>query len=364
MCKYVLQLVLVVGIALAVRASPLNASCSVSSYDDVASAVSSCTSITLGSFTVPAGKALSMSLKSGTTVTVTGTIKFAYSEWKGPLVEISGSKITFKNSGGTFDGQGANYWDGKGDSGVTKPKFFRIKTSGGSTFTDIKLKNCPHQCVSINSASDTTLNGWTIDVSAGDSGGGKNTDGFDLSSSSGITIENSVVKNQDDCVAINQGYNYVFKNLTCSGGHGLSLSVGQSSSSGSENTVSNVTFSDCTVKNSRNGIHVKTHSDAGTGSVTDVTYKNIKLSGITNYGINVQQDYENGSSSGNPKGNIPIKNLKLSSVTGSMSGGSSSMPVYILCGSGGCSSWTWSGVSITGGKKSNSCNFSPSGFTC
>ncbi|KAF7264869.1 hypothetical protein GWI33_022015 [Rhynchophorus ferrugineus] len=169
MGKYVLQLAWVAAVALAAGASPLNASCSVSSYDGVASAVSSCTSITLGSFTVPAGKALSMSLKSGTTVTVTGTIKFGYSEWKGPLVEIAGSKITFKGSGGSFDGEGSKYWDGKGDKGKTKPKFFRIKTSGGSTFSNIKLKNCPHQCVSINSASDTTLNGWTVDVSAGDS---------------------------------------------------------------------------------------------------------------------------------------------------------------------------------------------------
>lgn len=109
--------------------------------------------------------------------------------------------------------------------------------------------------------------------------GGHNTDGFDLSSSSNILIKNSVVKNQDDCVAANQGSGYYFKNLVCSGGHGLSLSVGQSEKDGTPNTLKNVTFSDCTVLNSRNGIHVKTHSDAGTGSITDVTYRNITLSG-------------------------------------------------------------------------------------
>nr|AHC08666.1 endo-polygalacturonase [Sphenophorus levis] len=356
---------LLVLVARAAYATPaVGASCTVSSYNDVAGAVSSCTSITLKGFTVPAGKALIMKLKSGTTVKVAGTIKFAVSEWKGPLVEISGSKITFSGAGGYFDGQGASYWDGQGDKGKTKPKFFRIKTTGGSHFNNIKLLNCPHQCVSINPASDTTLTDWTVDVSAGDSKGGKNTDGFDLSNSSGITIKHAVVKNQDDCVAVNQGSHYVFQNLTCSGGHGLSLSVGQSSQNGNPNTVKNVTFSDCTVTNSRNGIHVKTHNDAGTGAISDVTYKNIKLSGITNYGINIQEDYENGGSSGNPKANIPISKLNLQSVTGSMSGGSSSMPVYILCGSNGCNNWNWSGVSIGNGKKKNSCNYKPSGFSC
>lgn len=88
------------------------------------------------------------------------------------------------------------------------------------------------------------------------------------------------------------------------------------------------------------------------------------FAGIKKYGINVQEDYENGSSTGTAKGNIPITNLKLSSITGSMTGDSSSMAVYILCGSGGCSSWTWSSISITNSVKSNSCNYEPSGFTC
>ncbi|KAL1509556.1 hypothetical protein ABEB36_004270 [Hypothenemus hampei] len=362
-----IKLFTVVATVAAVYANPvdqLDASCSVSSYDDIATAVSSCTTLTLTDITVPASTTLSLKLQSGTKLTMAGTWKWEYAEWDGPLLEISGSKVTVTGSSVTLDGRGAKWWDGKGDSGTKKPKFFRIKTTGGSTFSNIKLLNCPRQCVSINSASDTTIDNFDLELTAGDTEGGHNTDGFDISSSSGITIKNTVVKNQDDCIAVNQGSNMLFQNMTCSGGHGLSLSVGQSSENGSKNTVSNITFIDSTVMKSDNGIHVKTHSDAGTGAVKDVTYQNIKLSGIKKYGINIQEDYENGSSSGNPKSNIPITNLKMISVTGTMSGDSSSMPVYILCGSGGCSDWSWSTVSITNGKKSNSCNFTPSGFTC
>lgn len=107
---------------------------------------------------------------------------------------------------------------------------------------------------------------------------GGNTDGFDIAADD-ITIKNSVVKNQDDCVAINTGSNIYISGLTCSGSHGLSLSVGQSQTNPADNVVTNVTFIDSIVTDGRNGIHIKTHSDATTGSLTDVTYKNIKMSG-------------------------------------------------------------------------------------
>ncbi|KAH1027634.1 hypothetical protein HUJ05_001109 [Dendroctonus ponderosae] len=359
MIKLVFLFAALVASAIGSPAANLTASCTVTSYSAIATAVSSCTTLTISGITVPAETTLTLSLKSGTKLTMEGTWTWKYAEWKGPLLKITGSDVTVTGSGLTLNGQGADYWDGKGDSGIKKPKFMTIATTGGSTFSDINLLNCPHQCISISSASDTTLENFVIDVSDGDDNGGHNTDGFDVSGSTGITVKNSVVKNQDDCVAVNQGSDLVFSNLTCSGGHGLSLSVGQSTSNGSANKVSNVTFSDCTVTKSANGIHVKTHSDAGTGAISDVTYKNIKLSSITKYGINVQEDYADGSSTGSPKGNIPITNLVLNEVTGSMSGGSSSMAVYILCGTDGCSDWKWSGVSVTNAKKDSSCNFTP-----
>ncbi|MDN4175890.1 glycosyl hydrolase family 28 protein, partial [Nocardioides sp. SOB77] len=164
---------------------PVEASCTVTKYADVAAAVQSCSALILKDLTVPAKTTLALNLKSGATLTFQGTLKWGYAEWEGPLIEIKGSKVTVVGTGATLDGQGAKWWDGKGDKGKKKPKFFRIKTTGGSNLNNIKLLNCPHQCVSINSASDTVLDRFTIDVSAGDSQGGHNTDGFDVSSSTG-----------------------------------------------------------------------------------------------------------------------------------------------------------------------------------
>lgn len=144
----------------------------------------------------------------------------------------------------------------------------------------------------------------------------------------------------------------------CSGGHGLSIgSVGGRSN----NVVSNVVIESSTVTNSDNGIRIKTVYGA-TGSVSGVTFKNIKLSNIAKYGIVIEQDYQNGSPTGTPTTGVPITGLTVSGVTGSVS--SSATDIYILCGSGSCSNWSWSGVSVTGGKTSSKCLNVPSPAHC
>nr|ADU33339.2 endopolygalacturonase [Gastrophysa viridula] len=344
--------------------TPVGSGCVITNIDQVSSVTSSCTNIVVSSLTVPAGKTLKLQLKTGTTLTFKGKTVFEATQWQGDLMEISGDKITVTGeSGHVLDGQGAKYWDGKGDKGVKKPKFIRIKATGGSVFKGLHVLNCPKQCVSLNSCDHVTLDNWTVDVSAGDKNNlGHNTDGFDISSSTNLIISNSVVKNQDDCVAINKAQHVTISNLKCSGGHGLSLSVGMSKTSVSDNTVTDVAFKDCTVTNSDNGIHIKTHSDGGAGVIKNVSYKNIHLSGIRKYGVNIEQDYENGKPTGTPKNNIPITGLTISGVTGTMTG-SNSKAVYILCASGGCSGWTW-GVSITGSHKDNYCKNQPSNVKC
>jgi polygalacturonase len=92
----------------------------------VASAKSSCPTITLDSLVVPAGTTLDLTkLAKGTHVVFKGTTTFGYKEWVGPLVSISGDSLTIDGTGATLDGDGARWWDTKGSNGgKTKPKFF------------------------------------------------------------------------------------------------------------------------------------------------------------------------------------------------------------------------------------------------
>jgi len=77
------------------------------------------------------------------------------------------------------------------------------------------------------------------------------------------------------------------------------------------------------------------------------------------YAIDVQQDYENGSPTGDPTTGIIVSNIKFESITGSV--GSKAYEHYILCGStASCTNFTWSNINITGG--STKC--SPSGVAC
>lgn len=188
-------------------------SCTFSGSDGAASASASkasCATITLSALTVPSGTTLDLTeLEDGTTVVFEGTTTWEYDEWEGPLFAVSGTKITVKGADGhQLDGQGAKWWDGEGDDGVTKPKFFQAHDLTDSTISGINVLNPPHQVFSINGAQTLTLSDITIDATDGDDNDlGANTDCFDIGSSDGVTITGAVCKNQDDCVAVNSGTN-------------------------------------------------------------------------------------------------------------------------------------------------------------
>ncbi|CAI7666025.1 unnamed protein product [Penicillium bialowiezense] len=339
-------------------------SCTFSGSNGASSASKSktaCATIVLSAVAVPSGTTLDLTgLNDGTTVIFEGETTFGYKEWAGPLVSVSGTDITVKGaSGATLNGDGSRWWDGEGSNGgKTKPKFFYAHKMVSSTIADIHIVNSPVQVFSINGATDLTLSDITIDNSDGDTEGGHNTDAFDVGSSTGITITGATVYNQDDCLAINSGTDITFTGGLCSGGHGLSIgSVGGRS----DNDVANVLIENSQIKDSQNGVRIKTVYDA-TGSVNNITYKDITLSGITKYGIVIEQDYENGSPTGTPTDGVPITDLTLNGVQGSVA--SSATDVYILCATGACSDWTWKSVSVTGGKTSSACKNVPSGASC
>lgn len=103
-----------------------------------------------------------------------------------------------------------------------------------------------------------------------------------------------------------------------------------------------------------------------TGKVSGVTFNNIQLSGITDYGIVIEQDYENGSPTDTPSAGVPITDPTVQQITGSVESDATPVatPVYILCGDGSCSDWTWSNVKVTGGQSSSKCENVPSGASC
>jgi polygalacturonase len=315
---------------------------------------------------IPASSTLSVEVSSDAALLFAGTMTVAYTpdtDYTPIVIKGTGAKVAGL-AGAVIDGSGSDYWDGEGSNGGTdKPDhFIKIDDMEDSSFSDIKIQNWPTHLFEITGCTNMEMYNLILDNSAGDaldSDGdelGHNTDAFDVSSTDGLYVHDATVYNQDDCVAVNSGSNMVFSNLYCSGGHGLSIG-----SIKSDVTVKNVTFQDSTVINSENGCRIKTDSDGSDSTVSDITYSNIYVSNITDYAIDVQQDYENGGATGDPSSSITVSGVTFSDITGSVAD-SDAYEYYILCGStSSCADFTWSGIDITGGGKTEC---SPSGDEC
>ncbi|KAG6808128.1 hypothetical protein H0H92_005303 [Tricholoma furcatifolium] len=251
---------------------------------------------------------------------------------------LSGDDITFNGNGYIFDGGGPFYWDGQGgNGGVTKPApmmksvsyfvsnrprpsnqevFYRIKISG--SFTNLKVVNSPERVYSVSNPAALVMSDLVIDNSQGDyananSNGqpaGHNTDGFDCSTTD-LTIQNSVIHNQDDCLAINKGSNIVFKDNTCTGGHGISIG-----SISSDVTVSGIVISGNTIVNNQQALRIKTDASATGSSVTNVTYSGNTATGCTDFGILIDQSYPD--TLGTPGTGVTISDINFVSPVSSI----------------------------------------------
>ncbi|KAG4413119.1 hypothetical protein IFR04_013736 [Cadophora malorum] len=343
------------------------ASCTASEYAQITSVVAACTNIVLENISAPASSTILLDkLQTGSTVTFAGKTTFGTTaDDDFDPIYIGGTDITITGAPGhVIDGNGAAYWDGEGSNGGSaKPDHFIVlHDMVNGVISNLNIQNWPVHCFDVTGCDGMLLTGLTLDNSAGDApnsaSGSKaaahNSDGFDFSSSDNVVLSNTVVKNQDDCVAVTSGTNVTVTGMTCSGGHGLSIgSVGGKSN----NVVSGITFSDSTVTDSENGCRIKSNSGT-TGTIEDIVYKNIKLSGITDYGIDVQQDYLNGGPTGTPTNGVTISGVTFENVTGTAT--SDATNYYVLCGTG-CSDFTFTDVSISGGGETSSCNFPSSG---
>ncbi|KAL3659337.1 hypothetical protein V7S43_015608 [Phytophthora oleae] len=225
-----------------------------------------------------------------------------------------------------------------------------------STVKGFTIKNSPYRTFSILSSQSTTVSGLTLDSSDGD-GTAKNTDGFDLSKNTGVTITGCKVYNQDDCLAMQSSTNTVFSSNTCSGGHGISIgSIGGSSVSSSD-TVSGLIVKNNKIVDSVNGIRMKTIID-DYGEVTGVTYTDNTLSNVEN-AIVIHGDYSKseGGYTGSATSKVTITDITIDGLTGSAD------TVYdILVDSDVASGWTFSGIDMSG--DTGSCSGEPSGISC
>lgn len=66
-----------------------------------------------------------------------------------------------------LNGQGELYWDGLGEWGSVKPKFFVMQLHN-SIMSNIHVLNPPVHTVLLTDSTHVELSGWNIDASEGD----------------------------------------------------------------------------------------------------------------------------------------------------------------------------------------------------
>ncbi|RMZ73466.1 glycoside hydrolase family 28 [Pyrenophora seminiperda CCB06] len=346
--------------------------CHVTTYAAIPAAIAACTDIILDGITVPGKSTIDLSaLKTGTKVTFKGKTFWEYADANYPFITIGGKDVEITAAeGAILDGNGQAWWDGLGSNGgVAKPNHFleMKKVTGKSSIHDVYIQNYPVHCFSISNCADLDVYHITLNNSAGYAPNERskglpaahNSDGFGVASSTNVTVRDSIVINQDDCVAVTSGDQIHVDHMYCNGSHGLSIgSVGGKSN----NNVTNISFTNSVVLNAENGARIKSNSNT-TGFISNILYENIRLENISIYGIDIQQDYLNGGPTGHATNGVVIEKITMKNITGTAT--KEARNYYILCGDASCSDITMDDVDITGGGVESSCNFRTVGnFDC
>ncbi|WJX43889.1 galacturonan 1,4-alpha-galacturonidase [Trifolium repens] len=193
---------------------------------------------------------------------------------------INGLTIDGTNSG-AIDGYGSTWWPCESCS---RPTALSFHSCNDLSVNNLSITNSPGAHISINGCNGATFSNVIVNSPSTS----PNTDGFDISASNNILIEDSTIQAGDDCIAINGGSSYInVTRVACGPGHGISIgSLGKGSS---YETVEEVHVKNCSFTDTTNGARIKTFP-GGSGYARKITFEQIQLTNVKN-AIIIDQHY-------------------------------------------------------------------------
>ncbi|WCJ23232.1 Pectin lyase-like superfamily protein [Euphorbia peplus] len=197
---------------------------------------------------------------------------------------LDGISLTGK---GTIEGNGEKWWDlpckphrgpnGESSSGpCDSPTLIRFFMSKNIGVNGLRIQNSPQFHMKFDGCEGVMIQ----EISISSPKLSPNTDGIHLGNTKTVGIYNSVISNGDDCISIGTGSSDIdIKGLTCGPSHGIS--IGSLGVHNSQACVSNITVSNAMIRDSDNGVRIKTWQ-GGTGSVSGIHFENIQMENVRN----------------------------------------------------------------------------------
>ncbi|KAJ4725283.1 putative Pectin lyase-like superfamily protein [Melia azedarach] len=193
------------------------------------------------------------------------------------------------NGGGSLDGHGTSAWPynncNKDPHCKALPVSIRFDFVTNSRINHISSIDSKNSHFNIFQCSNMILDRIRIRAP----GNSPNTDGIHLSNSNNIQISNSEISTGDDCIAMLPGSkNINIFNVTCGPGHGIS--IGSLGGSPNEQDVAGITVKNCDLKDTLNGVRIKTWAQSYPSSVYNLTFEHINVENVSNP-IIIDQQY-------------------------------------------------------------------------
>ncbi|XP_021594331.1 exopolygalacturonase clone GBGE184 [Manihot esculenta] len=213
---------------------------------------------------------------------------------------------------GTVDGQGPNVWkyNDHGDGGRVFPASIKFHRVRDGVIRQVSSVNPMGFHIGIVLSKNITAK--SLHLTAPEDS--PNTDGFHISQSNQVKIATSVIATGDDCVGMIQGSTDIsIKEVTCGPGHGIS--IGSLGKYPDEKDVKGILVTNCTLRNTENGIRIKTWAGSPPSQATALTFQDIVMHNVRNP-IIIDQSY--GSNSNKPS-KVRISDVKYINIKGTTS---------------------------------------------
>ncbi|KAI9113729.1 hypothetical protein K1719_014980 [Acacia pycnantha] len=191
------------------------------------------------------------------------------------------------NGTGTIEGNGEQWWDlpckphrsSDGDQvrgPCNSPPMIQFFMSSNLEVSGLKIQNSPEFHMKFDGCEGVLVDKLSISSPKLS----PNTDGIHLGNTKSVGIYNSIISNGDDCISIGPGCSNVdIEGVTCGPSHGIS--IGSLGVHNSQACVSNLTVRNAIIKESDNGLRIKTWQ-GGMGSVSGLKFENIQMENVRN----------------------------------------------------------------------------------